>query len=88
MLYKIYFVRGFSIIKNIFLSSITALNEDGTLGRLVNDNHISPNCEMKKIVYEGKPHLCLFTVTAISPGEEITYSYGDSSYPWRPRVGL
>ncbi|KAI4817450.1 hypothetical protein KUCAC02_010851 [Chaenocephalus aceratus] len=64
---------------------ITALNEDGTLGRLVNDNHISPNCEMKKIVYEGKPHLCLFTVTAISPGEEITYSYGDSSYPWRPR---
>ncbi|XP_063755780.1 uncharacterized protein LOC134875235 [Eleginops maclovinus] len=64
---------------------IQASNEDGTLGRLVNDDHISPSCEMKKIVYEGKPHLCLFAVTAVSPGEEITFNYGDSAYPWRPR---
>ncbi|XP_039675540.1 uncharacterized protein LOC120570916 isoform X5 [Perca fluviatilis] len=62
---------------------IDASKEDGTLGRLVNDDHISPNCEMKKVVCEGKPHLCLFAVTKISPGEEITYNYGDSSYPWR-----
>ncbi|XP_054461684.1 uncharacterized protein LOC129097029 isoform X2 [Anoplopoma fimbria] len=62
---------------------IDAANEDGTLGRFVNDDHTSPNCEMKKIVFEGKPHLCLFALTEISPGEEITYSYGDSSYPWR-----
>ncbi|XP_074468762.1 uncharacterized protein LOC141753956 isoform X2 [Sebastes fasciatus] len=64
---------------------VDAANEDGTLGRLANDNHTSPNCEMKIIVYEGKPHLCLFAVTEISPGEEITYNYGDSSYPWRSR---
>ncbi|XP_049890842.1 uncharacterized protein LOC126384039 isoform X1 [Epinephelus moara] len=64
---------------------IDASKEDGTLGRLVNDDHISPNCEMKKIVYEGKPHLCLFAVTEISPDEEITYNYGDSAYPWRSK---
>ncbi|XP_067468322.1 uncharacterized protein [Thunnus thynnus] len=64
---------------------IDASTEDGTLGRLVNDDHISPNCEIKKIVYEGKPHLCLFAVKTISAGEEITYNYGDSSYPWRSR---
>ncbi|XP_075962356.1 uncharacterized protein LOC142965335 isoform X3 [Anarhichas minor] len=62
---------------------IDAANDDRTLGRLVNDNHINPNCEMTKVVFEGKPHLCLFAVTEISPGEEITYNYGDSSYPWR-----
>ncbi|XP_054601443.1 uncharacterized protein [Nothobranchius furzeri] len=62
---------------------VDASKEDLTLGRLVNDDHISPNCEMRKIVCEGKPHLCLFAVEDIFPGEEITYSYGDSSYPWR-----
>ncbi|XP_026156664.1 uncharacterized protein LOC113126760 [Mastacembelus armatus] len=65
---------------------IDASKEDGTLGRLVNDDHIGPNCEMKKIVWEGKPHLCLFAVKEVSPGEEITYSYGDSYYPWRLRL--
>ncbi|XP_065804365.1 uncharacterized protein [Labrus bergylta] len=62
---------------------IDASAEDRTLGRLVNDDHISPNCEMKKIVIEGKPHLCLFAVKKISLGQEITFNYGDSSYPWR-----
>nr|XP_020474167.1 uncharacterized protein LOC109970738 [Monopterus albus] len=64
---------------------IDASEEDGTLGRLVNDDHTSPNCEMRKIVYGGKPHLCLFSVKEISPGEEITYNYGNSSYPWRSK---
>lgn len=54
----------------------------------MNDDNVSPNCEMKKICCDGKPHLCLFAVKEISPGEEITYSYGDSSYPWRSKVGL
>ncbi|TMS18608.1 Zinc finger MYM-type protein 4 [Larimichthys crocea] len=62
---------------------IDASNEDGTLGRLVNDDHKSPNCKMKKIVYKGKPHLCLFAVKKISADEEITYNYGNTSYPWR-----
>ncbi|GLD59403.1 uncharacterized protein AKAME5_001140500 [Lates japonicus] len=65
---------------------IDASAEDATLGRLVNDDHISPNCEMKKVVFEGKPHLCLFALKKISRGEEITYNYGDSSYPWRSTV--
>ncbi|XP_014851727.1 PREDICTED: uncharacterized protein LOC106923279 isoform X2 [Poecilia mexicana] len=64
---------------------IDASKEDDTLGRLVNDNHISPNCEMRKVVCEGKPHLCLFAVEKISPGKEITYCYGESSYEWRSK---
>ncbi|XP_051811567.1 uncharacterized protein LOC127536125 isoform X2 [Acanthochromis polyacanthus] len=62
---------------------VDASKEDGSLGRLVNDDHKSPNCEVRKVVCEGKPHLCLFAVEKISPGEEITYNYGDKAYPWR-----
>ncbi|XP_028255263.1 histone-lysine N-methyltransferase set-1-like [Parambassis ranga] len=65
--------------------SIDASKENRSLGRLVNDNHISPNCEMKKIVCDGKPHLCLFAIKEISPGEEITYNYGNFPYPWRSK---
>ncbi|MED6289138.1 hypothetical protein CHARACLAT_033227 [Characodon lateralis] len=66
---------------------IDASKEDETLGRLVNDDYTSPNCAIRKIVYEGKPHLCLFAVKEISSGEEITYNYGESSYQWRSKVG-
>ncbi|XP_034456692.1 uncharacterized protein LOC117770910 isoform X12 [Hippoglossus hippoglossus] len=62
---------------------VDASKSHGGFGRLVNDDHVSPNCEMKKIVFEEKPHLCLFAVKEIHRGEEITYDYGDSSYPWR-----
>ncbi|XP_076587412.1 uncharacterized protein LOC143321144 isoform X2 [Chaetodon auriga] len=31
----------------------------------------------------GRPHLCLFAIKEIFPGEEITYDYGDSSWPSR-----
>ncbi|KAM3596650.1 uncharacterized protein V6R79_018521 [Siganus canaliculatus] len=64
---------------------IDASSEDGSLGRLVKDDPINPNCEVKKIVSDGKPHLCLFAVKEISAGDEITYSYRDSTYPWRLR---
>lgn len=72
----------------LFPCSTDASQDDGSLGRLVNDNHINPNCKIKKIFCDGKPHLCLFAVTEISPGEEITYSYGNGSYPWRSMVSL
>ncbi|XP_048866343.1 histone-lysine N-methyltransferase set-1-like [Brienomyrus brachyistius] len=62
---------------------IDAAKEDGSLGRLVNDNHINPNATMKNLKVDGKPYLCLFTLKSISPGEEITYNYGDSDWPWR-----
>ncbi|XP_044035402.1 uncharacterized protein LOC122867972 [Siniperca chuatsi] len=41
---------------------------------------------MKYFTVQGKPHLCLFAVRDISPGEEITYNYGDSDWPWRCKV--
>uniref|UniRef100_A0A3P9M1A8 SET domain-containing protein n=1 Tax=Oryzias latipes TaxID=8090 RepID=A0A3P9M1A8_ORYLA len=65
---------------------IDASKEDGSLGRLVNDNHKSPNCTMKKIVVNGKPHLCLFSVKKIEVGTEIDYNYGKSKWPWRKKV--
>ncbi|XP_029976872.1 histone-lysine N-methyltransferase set-1-like [Salarias fasciatus] len=65
---------------------VDATRDDGSLGRLVNDDHTSPNCIMKKIICEGKPHLCLFAVKEISPGEEITYNYGSFSYSWRSNM--
>ncbi|XP_054862388.1 uncharacterized protein LOC118469710 [Amphiprion ocellaris] len=62
---------------------IDAAKEDNSLGRLVNDDHISPNSKMKTIAVTGIPHLCLFALKDIKPGEEITYNYGDSDWPWR-----
>ncbi|ROK25268.1 N-lysine methyltransferase KMT5A-A [Anabarilius grahami] len=64
-------------------NSIDASKEDGSLGRLCNDNHKSPNCSMKKIIVNNKPHLCLFAVKRIEIGSEIEYNYGDAQWPWR-----
>lgn len=68
--------------------SIDAAREDGSLGRLVNDDHVSPNSKMRTITVNGKPHLCLFAIKDIKPGEEITYNYGDSDWPWRVKVHI
>ncbi|XP_052406655.1 uncharacterized protein LOC127952310 [Carassius gibelio] len=65
------------------LLCVDAARDDGSLGRLVNDDHINPNSRMKTIRVDGKPHLCLFATRSICPGEEITYDYGDSEWPWR-----
>ncbi|CAJ1081816.1 uncharacterized protein LOC124850789 isoform X8 [Xyrichtys novacula] len=65
---------------------VDAAQEDGSLGRLVNDDHKAPNAKMKYLHMEGKPHLCLFAARDISPGEEITYNYGDSDWPWRHKM--
>lgn len=66
--------------------SIDAAKEDGSFGRLVNDDDKHPNCNMKKIEVDGKPHLCLFAVTDIKEGDEITYDYGGTDWPWRTKV--
>ncbi|XP_067289490.1 uncharacterized protein [Pseudorasbora parva] len=63
--------------------SIDATHEDGSLGRLIYDDHINPNCTMKRIIVEGKPCLCLFAARDIIPGEELAYDYGGSHWPWR-----
>nr|XP_057918262.1 uncharacterized protein LOC131109854 isoform X2 [Doryrhamphus excisus]XP_057918263.1 uncharacterized protein LOC131109854 isoform X2 [Doryrhamphus excisus] len=62
---------------------VDAAQEDDSLGRLVNDDNVSPNSKMKTTTVNGQPHLCLFATTDIKPGEEITYNYGDSDWPWR-----
>ncbi|XP_077139179.1 uncharacterized protein LOC143804702 [Ranitomeya variabilis] len=65
---------------------IDAANDDGSFGRLANDEHKSPNCRMKTFIHNGKPHLCLFAIRDINPGDEITYNYGNSDWPWRDEV--
>ncbi|XP_076860752.1 uncharacterized protein LOC143518327 [Brachyhypopomus gauderio] len=66
--------------------TIDASKDNRSLGRLVNDDHISPNCMMKKVFVDGSPHLCLFAIRDIQPGDEITYDYGDSAWPWRTKL--
>ncbi|XP_077363822.1 uncharacterized protein LOC144007799 [Festucalex cinctus] len=67
------------------LRLVDAATEDESLGRLVNDDHINPNATMKYLNVQGKPHLCLFATRAFDSGEEITYNYGDSDWPWRSK---
>ncbi|XP_056441031.1 uncharacterized protein LOC130378166 isoform X3 [Gadus chalcogrammus] len=62
---------------------IDAARDDGSLGRLVNDEHRRPNCKMKNIDVNGSPHLCLFALMDIKQGEEISYDYGGEDCPWR-----
>ncbi|XP_039461270.1 uncharacterized protein LOC120435551 [Oreochromis aureus] len=64
---------------------VDAAREDGSLGRLVNDDNVNPNSKMTVTRVDGRPHLCLFAIKDIGPGEEITYNYGDSNWPWRSK---
>ncbi|GAA6102188.1 uncharacterized protein LOC125141181 isoform X1 [Tachysurus ichikawai] len=65
---------------------IDAAKEDGSFGRLVNDDHKHPNCRMKKIEVDRRPHLCLFALKDIKQGQEITYDYGGTDWPWHSKV--
>ncbi|CAJ1048439.1 uncharacterized protein LOC119023775 isoform X5 [Xyrichtys novacula] len=76
----------FDFIWNNTKWCIDASNEDDSMGRLVNDAHKSPNCKMKKMTVQFKPHLCLFAIKDIQAGSEITYDYGESEWPWRVLV--
>ncbi|XP_034554106.1 uncharacterized protein LOC117823139 isoform X2 [Notolabrus celidotus] len=67
---------------------IDASRDDGSFGRLVNDEHSHPNCRMKKLNFNRKPHLCLFALHDIQQGEEITYDYGGDDCPWRMKNTL
>ncbi|XP_034149810.1 histone-lysine N-methyltransferase, H3 lysine-36 specific-like [Esox lucius] len=72
----------FDLSFNGKLWCIDAANTE-SLARFVNDDHINPNSKMKRLTVGGKPHLCLFATSDIKPGEEISYDYGDSDWPWR-----
>ncbi|KAL6112357.1 uncharacterized protein ACO6RY_09132 [Pungitius sinensis] len=65
---------------------VDAAQEDGSLGRLVNDDLYQPNCKMKKVLTDGKPHLFLFALRDIAVGEEITYEYEEKYCPWRKQT--
>lgn len=65
-----------------FVCSIDASVDDGSLGRLVNDD-VNPNAKVRIISISRIPHLCLFALRDIQPGEEITYDYGGYDLPWR-----
>lgn len=67
-------------------SSVDAAKEDDSFGRLVNDELKTPNCKMKLVKADGKPHLCLFAIRDIDQGEEITYDYGGTDWHWRQEV--
>ncbi|CAL8291717.1 unnamed protein product [Gadus morhua 'NCC'] len=65
---------------------IDASREDGSFGRLVNDDHRHPNARMKRIDFAGSTHLCLFALKDIKEGEEIAYNYGGEDCPWRKQI--
>jgi len=67
---------------------IDATIEDGTIGRLVNDDHVNPNSYMKVVAVDGDPHLILYSRRPIYAGQEIRYHYGPGSFLWREKVGV
>ena len=74
------------VLQNTFIKifrSIDATNDDGSLGRLVNDSKYYSNCQMKKV--DGQS-LCLFAKQDIKAGEELRYFYGDENLPWHAEV--
>ncbi|XP_052677275.1 N-lysine methyltransferase KMT5A-like isoform X2 [Crassostrea angulata] len=66
---------------------IDASEDDGSMARLINDEHIDPNANIK-VLHEGfaEPHLCIFAVNDIKAGEEIRYNYGKNvDFFWRKK---
>lgn len=63
--------------------SFDVSREDGSFGR---DDHLGPNCKMKRVDVDGKPHVCLFAIEDKQQGEEMTYDYGGDDCPWRMQV--
>lgn len=65
---------------------LDATIDDGSLGRLCNDENKGPSAIIKVILsHETQlPHLCLFASREIEKGEEIRYNYGEGQkYAWR-----
>ena len=62
---------------------IDATDDDESYGRLLNDNHKSPNLRAKPIKCEGQLWAVFFATQDISAGTELEYDYGGKDYPWR-----
>ena len=66
---------------------VDATEDDGTLGRLVNDEDpiTKANCVPHVVNIEGHPHPYLIFVASqsgIEAGQELRYKYGDSNKCW------
>ncbi|XP_038057544.1 uncharacterized protein LOC119729100 [Patiria miniata] len=62
-----------------------AMNPNSCMARWINDAKDTPNCVMKKLVFEScdEPHLCLFALFDLEVGSELRYNYGIDNLPWR-----
>lgn len=70
--------------------SLDATNDIFYMGRMVNDavkGDALQNSDMKIVVVDDIPHLCLFASRDIYENEEIRFDYGVPSLPWR-KVGI
>lgn len=71
----------------LFSSRVDASKEDGSFGRLLNDDHIHPNCRPKVMEIDEKPVICFFSLRPLSSNTELVYDYGPGNiYPWRGKV--
>ncbi|XP_015790022.1 histone-lysine N-methyltransferase set-1-like [Tetranychus urticae] len=67
---------------------IDATKPNDRIGRLINHSRKKPNLKTKILDLDGKPRLIFISLREISPGEELTYDYGDRSkeaiaaHPW------
>ena len=54
---------------------------------MVNDDRHG-NAKMKKLLVDGKPHLCLFATKHIGEGDQLFFDYGDdvTRLYWRKKV--
>lgn len=69
----------------VFLISVESIDatSDLCMAKMVNDDWREPNCKVKKETVDGKPHLLLFAIRDILPGQELRYDYGKEDAPWR-----
>ncbi|KAK3560086.1 hypothetical protein QTP86_033808 [Hemibagrus guttatus] len=54
--------------------SVDAAREDGSLGRLVNDDHINPNSNMKIITEKGESLICVYLQLGASTLEKRSHT--------------
>ena len=68
--------------------AIDATEESPRLGRLINHSHNQFNLITKLFELDGQPRLYFVARRDLSPGEELTFNYGDtdrrsvSNFPW------
>lgn len=65
--------------------SYDATEDDGSLGRFINDSRYFVNAIMKKTCVMQTPYLCLYALENIPAETEISYFYGVDQ-PWHNQV--